>query len=203
MAGWFPAEMASGLPILPRYPLSRTREDLVFRALLGQPLILYGHHWDLAEGLETFAQVANDVNRLGDVRWGPLDTIAKCNYSARRAGKVLVVQMYSRRAIVEVPENISSLVIKTPGTYGERLWQHLVYGTNQAPMQRVDAGWVSDVLQVAGGVRLELHYVSKHILDPDRLPRPPARGWPILRRLLVEGRDRAYPLATKWRRDRI
>jgi hypothetical protein len=82
LVGWHPAEMvAGGFPILPRYHIDHPREELVFRALLRQPLILYGHHWDLAQGLEVLAQAADDVNRLGDVRWGPLDWIARRNYS--------------------------------------------------------------------------------------------------------------------------
>jgi len=77
LVGWRPVEMvAGGFPVLPRYHIDRPREELVFRALLRQPLILYGHHWDLAQGLEVLEQAAEDVNRLGDVRWGPLDWIA-------------------------------------------------------------------------------------------------------------------------------
>src|SRR6202021_198022 len=61
LAGWHPAELvAGGLPAAPRQALSAPREDLVFRALLGQALILHGHHGDFADGLEPLAQAAAD-----------------------------------------------------------------------------------------------------------------------------------------------
>jgi hypothetical protein len=107
LAGWHPAELvAGGLPVLPRYPIGHPREDLALRALLGQPLILYGHHGDFAQGLDLFAQAAADINGLGEVRWGPLGAIARDNYATRRVGKVLHVRMYSRRVDVEVPAGV-------------------------------------------------------------------------------------------------
>jgi hypothetical protein len=57
LAGWCPAELvAGGLPVLPRHHLDARREELVFRALLHQPLILYRHHCDLAHGLDVLGQ---------------------------------------------------------------------------------------------------------------------------------------------------
>ena len=83
LAGWRPAEMvAGGLPVLPRYFLGLPRDDLAFRALLGQPLILYGHHGDFAGGLDLLEQATRDINDLGDVEWGPLGRIARGNYAA-------------------------------------------------------------------------------------------------------------------------
>ncbi len=42
LGGWLPAQLAGGgLPVIPRYSMSRNLDDLVFRAFLGQPLILY------------------------------------------------------------------------------------------------------------------------------------------------------------------
>ncbi len=77
LAGWHPAELvAGGIPVAPRQALSAPREDLVFRALLGQPLILHGHHGDFADGLDLLEQAAADINDLGEVRWGPLDGVA-------------------------------------------------------------------------------------------------------------------------------
>jgi hypothetical protein len=195
LVGWYPAEMvAGGLPVLPRHHLDRPREELVFRALLRQPLILYGHHWDLARGLDAFAQAAEDVNALGEVSWGPLDWIASRNYSTRREGEVLGVQMYSRRALVDVPEGVSALRVHTKLAHGEPLWREIAYGSSRAPMMRAGGGWTSQPLHVSHGAEVELSLTAEHPLDADVLSHLTAKPWPIARRVLVEGRDRARPL---------
>lgn len=84
LAAWNPVDIvAGGLPVLLRaefaaFAESRSsREDLALRAFLGQPLILYGHHDLLAEGPDALARAAAEINRLGDVRWSSLGTIAR------------------------------------------------------------------------------------------------------------------------------
>ena len=69
LIAWEPADFVGGLPLLPRYRLDKPRDDLVFRAFLDQPLILYGHHQDLAGGLDALSGAAAEINSLGDVRW--------------------------------------------------------------------------------------------------------------------------------------
>jgi hypothetical protein len=76
-AAWRTVDVvAGGLPLLLRSSFEHPREDLVLRAFLGQPLILYGHHDAFAGGLDVLAEAAADVNRLGDVRWQSLGAIA-------------------------------------------------------------------------------------------------------------------------------
>lgn len=197
LAGWFPAELVGGgLPVLPRQPIAGPRDDLVFRALLRQPLILYGHHWDLAHGLETFELATEDVNRLGDVRWGPLDQIATTNYATRREGAALVVQMYSRRAVIDVPADVSVLRVQTTRMLSDPLWQKLSYGHCQTSITPSAVGWSSDLLDVAPSARLEVSFSTDRPLDPHKLPILPNKLWPIARRILVEGRDRMRPFAS-------
>ena len=119
LAGWHPAELvAGGLPVLPRYPLGAPREDLALRALLGQPLILYGHHGDFAQGLDILAQAASEIDGLGEVRWGPLGWIARGSYTTRRVGDVLLVRMHARRIAVEVPAGVRALRVLVPEPLG-------------------------------------------------------------------------------------
>ena len=69
--------MAGGLPVLLRADFAlHPREDLVLRAFLGQPLILYGHHELLREGPSALTEAAAAIDRLGDVRWSSLAEIA-------------------------------------------------------------------------------------------------------------------------------
>jgi hypothetical protein len=84
LAAWGPVDLvAGGLPVLLRAEFNHPREDLALRAFLGQPLILYGHHDLLAEGPDALAEAAAQINRLGDVRWCSLGTIARALAPAR------------------------------------------------------------------------------------------------------------------------
>ncbi len=78
LTGWASREIvAGGLPSLPRTGFNAPQEDLVLRAFLGQPLILYAHHDLLEHGLEVLAEATATVNALGDVRWCSLARIAR------------------------------------------------------------------------------------------------------------------------------
>jgi hypothetical protein len=85
LAAWGPVDVvAGGLPVLLRANFERhPREDLVLRAFLGQPLILYGHHDVLAQGPEALATAAAQINRLGDVHWRSLAQIARTHAHPR------------------------------------------------------------------------------------------------------------------------
>jgi hypothetical protein len=84
-ACWTPDHtVAGGMPIVMRQDFGHPREELVLRAFLGQPLVVYGHHTDLAGGLDVLADAAAAVNRLGDVRWCSLDAIARAGADERR-----------------------------------------------------------------------------------------------------------------------
>lgn len=132
LAGWRPAELvAGGIPVLPRYPFGAPREDLALQALLGHPLILYGHHDDFAQELDFLAQAADDLDTLGDVRWGPLSWIATTNFSTRRLGDTLLVRMHARRIIVDIPAGVRTLrlLLDEPlgGAAGHRLTHRLTH----------------------------------------------------------------------------
>jgi len=195
---WHPADLiAGGLPILPRYLIDRPWEDLVFRALLRQPLILFGHHWDFAQGLELLSEAANYINSLGDVQWGSLGWITRHNYLARREGETLIIQMHSRRVTVDIAEDVEILRVKTPNAWDDQSGRHLAYGASHSPIAQHRSGWRSGALQVTPGTQLEV------ALGPDRpldLARVDTRGfapWPALRRALAEGHARMQPLTQK------
>jgi hypothetical protein len=223
LAGWHPAELvAGGLPVLPRYPIGHPREDLALRALLGQPLILYGHHGDFAQGLDLFAQAAGDINGLGDVRWGPLGRIARGNYATRRVGEILHVRMYARRVELEVPVGVRALRIVAQTPYGGPAWRRLLHTKGSADghangsggahvkepvddhpsgarggavgMTFTDGRGVSEPVPVTALAGIELALAPDRPLDPALLAARGARPWPCLRRVLVEGRDRVQPL---------
>ena len=84
---WHRADfVAGGLPNIARHHLNGSRDDLAFRAFLGQPLVLYLHHDDLAGGLDVLADAARDVATCGAVRWMPVGDLAEMQFTATAAG---------------------------------------------------------------------------------------------------------------------
>jgi hypothetical protein len=87
LVGWPAREIvAGGLPLIMRTGFNAPREDLVLRAFLGQPLIVYGHHDVLEDGLNVLAEVTSTVEALGDVRWVSLAQIANAGTTSTRVG---------------------------------------------------------------------------------------------------------------------
>jgi hypothetical protein len=195
MLKWHPTDlMGAGLPIVPRHPIEHSREDLVFAALLRQPLIVFAHHWNFADGLDLLEQAADDINRLGNVRWGSVGSIARNCYFTRRAGETLHVQMHSRRVIVEVPDGVKMVRVSTPSLTGDEPQRQLVSGAADIRLAATQGGWISDILPAGPGASVELKLVSANPLEAAAVPHPRRTPWPIVRRVLVEGRDRARPL---------
>lgn len=192
---WHPTDlMDAGLPIVPRRPIDYSREDLVFAALLRQPLILFAHHWDFADGMDLLEEAANEINGLGDVRWGSVGSIVRNCFFTRRAGETLHVQMHSRRIVVEVPDGVSVVRVSTPSLIEDEPQRRLVAGAADIGFATTRGGWMSDALPAGPGGSLELKLVSSHPLDAEAVPHPRPTPWPIARRVLVESRDRARPL---------
>jgi hypothetical protein len=191
LAGWHPAELvAGGLAVLPRYPLVAPREDLPLRALLGQPLILYGHHGDFAEGLDVLGQAASEIDGLGEVRWGSLAWIARGNYTARLVDDVLLVRMHARRIAVEIPAGVHLLRISVPEPLGGARGHRLVHARGAMEIA-FDGGWgASGPLEVDGPTRVDLTLAADQPLSPAQVHSRGIRPWPLIRRTLVEGRDR-------------
>jgi hypothetical protein len=180
LVAWGPTELvAGGLPLILRVPFPHAREDLVLRAFLGQPIVLYGHHGDLHEGLDVLAEAAAFVNGLGPVRWGPLDALSRGAVESRAAGRVLAVRPHTHRVIVDVPDGIVELRIDLEALRLAR----------DAPVR---AGVVSSTadrpLPVAGSGQIELDL--RPTPTAQAVGAPPRRLWPIARRLAGEGRDR-------------
>jgi hypothetical protein len=195
LAGWRPAELVrGGMPVLPRYPLKAAREDLALTAMLGQPLILYGHHGELANGLDVLAQAAADIDSLGDVRWGPLSSIARASFATRSVEGLLLVRMHARRVIVDVPAGVRAVRVLVEEPLGGAAGLGLAHAGGCTTLE-LDGGLAaSEPLAVAAPTRLELNLLADRPLDPERVPSPRLRLWPLLRRAIVEGRDRAQPL---------
>lgn len=199
LGGWAPAQfLDGGLPVVPRYGLPAD-EDLVLRAYLGLPLVLYGHHQELAGGLDILAEAAARVNALGDVEWLPLTDLMRRNLSVRREGDRVIVRMHSRQGSVALPETVRELIVELPPA-GCRTDVIARCGDETADL-RLDPGGISRV-GFHGPFRRTawLELLPTDAVDAAEVPEPARRLQPIVRRVLTEGRDRLAPIARRpWR----
>jgi hypothetical protein len=193
LPGWAPADVtASGLPVLLRHPFAEPHfspAELALRAYLDQPLILYGHHDDLADGLDLLAERSAAVERLGTVRWGSLEAVAAANVQWRLDGDLLRLRPYSRRLTVEVPPEARRAVVEPPwDTQGEIV---------DKPGGVVP---VAEPFPVTGGTSMDLRLQRPDAVSPDAIAAPPRRLRPLVRRALGETRDRLQPTRNRLRR---
>ncbi len=191
LVGWRPADFAAGLPVLLRHPLlSRDGPELVLRAFLDQPLILYGHHGDLAEeGLDVLAGAVDEVNRLGETRWCAPGEIAAGNFETRLEGSRLSVRPYARRARVQVPDTVGQLIVELPDAHpGPAAEQLLVNGRTAR---------FGDPVGVSPGATAELALRASNQVDPATVPSPRRQPLALARRALGEGRDRLLPFVSR------
>ena len=195
LAGYEPAQLlASAFPVLLRSLFEEPLDDLVLRAFLNQPLIVYGHH---DADLDRLAAVARVVNGLGDVHWSPLESIARSNYLTRLEGRTLFVRAYARRLSVEIPADAEQLVVELPPASGaaDVLELDVDGGKVVRIATRADGYRVSPPIALDGAGRVELRISSTNMLDPQVVPRPSRTPWPVVRRMLTEGRDRLLRVA--------
>jgi hypothetical protein len=190
LVNMLPAEIvADGFPVLPRYSLSAPRTEVPLKLFLGQPVILYGHHGDVAEGLEPLADAKAYVERCRPARWASLTEIALGNYTSRQSGDEYAIRAFSRRLRVEVPPGVRSLRLTdcANGWRGDEIvaWQ-LPSGVRRSSLDaavEMDGGGEIGVQIVGGSVEPQAGAAT-------RWPNP----WPRARRLLTESRDRVAPL---------
>jgi hypothetical protein len=196
LAGWHPAELvAGGTAVRPRRRLDEDREELIFRALLGQPLVLYGHHADFAAGLQALEQAAAEVHALAGAHWGSLRQVAEAGCSTRRLGERMLVRVHARKSSVKVPAGVRSVEVQIPAPYGGPAWHRLAHQCGVAEVDFKDGWGLTAPIPCEQGARLDLMLMPDAPLSPAAIPAARTRAWPLMRRLATETRDRALPLA--------
>jgi hypothetical protein len=173
-----------GLPNILRLDFGHPREELVLRAFLGQPLVVYGHHDDLADGLDVLTEVADQVNALGDVQWGALEQIVRGAAQTRVEGATLHVRPLARRVAIDVPDGVEELrLVPGPCAAGAR---ELRWGPPGAPPSIAPANAeLQAPVDVAGTYEIELVHAPRQSPAANR-----PRLRPLARRIATEGRDR-------------
>jgi len=185
--GWQPADFESGvgLPVVQRTVFGAPADDLVLRAVLGQPLVLAGHHVDFKEGLRPLAAAAELVNDLGDVRWVRMDEILRTNFRSRRSGTTLHLRPWSRLMHVDATD-VEALVVEEGATDQDRVVVHRASDGTEAA-----SGAVGEAIGVPREpLEVTLAYGAARPAVSGRR----RRAWPLVRRRLTETRDRLLPV---------
>ncbi len=186
LTGWGPADVvAGGLPVMLRCGFTHPREELVLRAYLGQPLIVYGHHDDLCDGFGLLAEVAAAISQLGDVHWTSLGGIAQGGAETRREGAVMSVRPLARRVRIVVPDGVRELRVEPPEGLAAGRGGIEVRATGGATSHAASG---APVPVIAGEVELTL--AAPAVAAPPHAAASRLRVWPVARRLAGEGRDR-------------
>ena len=185
-----------GLCLIPRLVMSMDwRAEVSIAAFLRQPIVLVGHHWDFFAGFELLSEFATCVNGLGNVRWSNLSEIARSRFTSRREGSSWVVRLGARMVECHVPSGVTQVVIERPWTMREAEPMK-VYGVTETgePLWLM-AGPVSEPLpwRLEAGGELKIESPARVAVNPDTVIHPPKRIWPVIRKMLVEARDRFYP----------
>jgi hypothetical protein len=186
LAGWDPAEFAAGCAVIPRLHLESSDADIALRAFLDQPLVFYGHHEDLAAGLDPLGAIAERVARLGDAHWCSIGKIARTNYATRRDLDLVRVRPFSNRVAVSVPAGCDRLVLARPRGVDATVSGWSVGTAAPTPFEAA--------LPVTPGTQVELHVRRDDERLPTAIKLPPPHPWAILRKMAMEARDRTLPL---------
>ncbi len=196
LAGWLPAELvAGGLPVIPRYSINKDRSELLFRAWLGQPLVVYGHHGDLAHGLDRLSELADLINGFGEVRWCSLAAISRTNGSRQLANGTLRIGLFSREFDGLQPEESTHLAVSLPTPHAYRGSLQIRINDAVHDLVRSDVELTTSRVPMAGGQHFSIRLLHTEEVDFTALPSPRPRLWPIVRRFLTEGRDRLQPVS--------
>ena len=196
LADWHPADfVAGGMPNISRYHLSSPRDDLPFRAFLGQPLVLYLHAEDLRGGLDVLEEAVDDVAMCGAVRWMSVGDLAEMQFTMTIEGDTAFVRLFSRRARLPVPEGVTRLAAELPG-HDE--WQSEMLELSDPVSERQVEVVFQDgrtVLEVPNAREIVAALRHADLLPAGTVSnrRIAPAPWPLFRRLLTEGRDRLAP----------
>jgi len=200
LATWFPADLvAGGLPVCSRYSIAKPEDELRFRAWLGQAVIVYGHHYDLADGYSRLLRLAEMINSWGTVKWGAIDTIIEENYISMVSGQSLTVLLYCLRTRVKIPESVVYVNVVVPYVDGlvERT-KILALANNETQLVDVDSQGVAEKpIETSPGTVIDVRIVFPDLVDCYGISAPRRRVWPFVRRILTTARDRVSVLVGK------
>jgi hypothetical protein len=189
LTGWGSSElMPGGFPLLMRMDFGHSREELVIRAFLGQPVIVYGHHDVFAHGTEVLESFAEEINGLGAVCWSSPSGIARAAVQTRRGNDTLDVRMLGRRVSLEVPAGVTE--VRIDATAVEPSERHPLLAADEAGEIGLGAGPAATLPATDPTRSTQLQLRLGAAVDARTIPAPPRRLLPVARRVVTRWRDR-------------
>jgi hypothetical protein len=183
-----------GFPIVNRFKLEERKEELLFQACLGKPLVVYTHHTFFRGGWERFLEIVDFINQRIAPRWTDVQTLVSANYQWRMLGGHAQVRVFANETVVQVPRACAELTIVKEGMGLDPRAETLRVNGRELP-------WIEgNGTRLTARIRREELSTSIHVrfgpsaTQPrDRAPCPP-RPWSVIRRALTESRDQLLPL---------
>ena len=191
--GMSPIDTICGLAVFPRFRISKHYQNSVLiAALLQQPIILVGHHQDVADNMELLAEIAHFVNSLGNVKWSNMADIARTHFATMIANDTLRVRMYSKTITIVIPSKVNYLVVEKPSLRDRP--EALLVNSNGNFSCSGDQFGFNEPLAVEPGQLVQITaFVQDNFKDDHPAPLKKFTLWPGVRRLITEGRDRLAP----------
>lgn len=195
-ARWAMADVSpSGAPILGRHPLREPRalDEATLDLYLDQPAILYGHHYDVAEGYDGLAGAAAWLNGFTGLIWGSCEAAARSNAMTRLEGDLLRVRTCARTTLVPKPLGVRAIEVEVPA-YERASLDRIVCGNVARSLER-NGDVLRDSFELAHGDGSTELRIERRRERPAERSRTSTRA--AVRRGTAELRDRAHPLADK------
>jgi hypothetical protein len=95
---------------------------------------------------------------------------------------------------IEIPEGVSALRVLAQEPLGGAAWHRVAHPGGSAGMTFKEGLGASEPLPVGAPGRIELTFLADRPLGPGEVASRAVKPWPLMRRALVEGRDRLRAL---------
>lgn len=182
-------------PVIPRIRAEDGwQTEVRLAAFLRQPIVLAVHHWDFAKRSQLVEDFVGIVNSLPGVRWASPAGIARTSYQYRQTGGVLHLKLGSRLVRASIPPSVQHVVVHRPWLCGApepepELLTVRAQGIDV--LREVSSADRSGPIPAHGLAELEISSSILAPIDRDSVPAPRLRCWPLMRKLIVEVRDRS------------
>jgi hypothetical protein len=179
-----PIAQALGTQALPVFHRTGIMEvDVLLSAFLGHPVIIATHHWDYTSNYALVESLAKMVNDVYAPKWMPIRDISRSNFLAATQQDTLRITPFSRKLTIPLAPGITNVAIEA---------------SPFAPQTTID---LSAHAVASGQLRysladgaLQLNIPPAEFIDYQKVRKARMGLWPIARRILAEGRDRAQPI---------
>ena len=187
----FAQAMGTSLPVFHRFGPA----TIPLYSFLGHPIIVMSHHQDCVSNYSQFEKWASTINGISETRWCSVGDIARSNYCTQRSNNKLLVFLYSRYCLLNLPQGTRDLEFKStpfcPTDVPVSL--DMLKGKGEpVVIEDLTLNWDKS------SNRLSVRVVPSRRPSGQKIDLPPIPWWPYLRRFITEARDRALPLVPSW-----